>query len=122
MYTLEQPTNSSSTNPNSVLSGELQNFLYDLDSEYPAQVFAVYRIGVKLVGSTQTTDKTCDSCLRPIEYDYESAADRASVVASKIDDCGDLRIEDLLNPEFDINVVSAVDSMKGLAVCHSCRS
>lgn len=120
---IDSNTRTTSTNPNSVLSGELQNFLYDLDSEYPAQVFAVYRIGVKLVGSIQQNEKhVCETCFRPVDYDYECMADRAAEVASMIDGDGEMRIEDLLDPNFDVNVRKIVDERRSISVCHSCRS
>jgi len=85
------------TDPSSVLSGELQDFLYDLDSEYPAQVFAVYRIGAKMIGSTRQDDRTCSSCFRPISYDYESQALRAAECAKRIDGDDELTVESLLS-------------------------
>ena len=62
-----------------VLARELKKFLYDLDDEYPAQIFAVYRIGNKLIGDHKSKDpefrdKSCQVCLRHINYEYESTA------------------------------------------------
>jgi len=91
------------TNPSSVLSGELQNFLYDLDSEYPAQVFAVYRIGAKMIGSTRLDDTSCSVCFRPINYDYDSQALRAAECAKTIDSSGDLTVESLLELASDLD-------------------
>ena len=78
---------------------------------------------MKLVGSIQQNEKhVCETCFRPVDYDYECMADRAAEVASMIDGDGEMRIEDLLDPNFDVNVRKIVDERRSTSVCHSCRS
>merc|ERR1711981_1220205 len=93
------PVSDTQKSKHASLAEELQEFLYDLDSEYPAQVFAVYRIGAKLIGDIRRDggQSMCQKCRRPINYDYESAASRAMNAARMVDKQNSLTVESLLN-------------------------
>lgn len=86
-----------------VLKKELKMFLNDLDEEYPAQIFAVYRIGVKLIGDNTINDTVCKNCYRKTNYNYDSSAMTALDFCRKFDTNANFKVEDLLTETFTDN-------------------
>lgn len=102
---LNKPQNCSTS---AVLAKELRNFLNDLDAEYPSQIFAVYRIGVKLVGDNQLLsvedEQFCVNCYRPKNYNYDSSALTALNFCQQFDKNKNFKVEDLLNENFESEI------------------
>ena len=113
---IPEKSNPQPKTPQEKISAELSNFILDLDKDYPAQAFAVYRTAVKLKPRNIEKEYTyCTNCRKPSE-NHQSAATTAHDLSKIVDSSTDLKLEDLLKPNFSVSSFSAGDNL-----CHKCR-